>query len=91
MAGYIVVVRDAPRRHRGGVAVLHWPAPYFAVEAIQQFGTNFVSFQMETGARQWYIVGYYLAPDNTLTIESVVAALKDRPRGAELMAEVYNW
>ena len=40
---------------------------------------------METGARQWYIVGYYLAPDNTLTIESVVAALKDRPRGAELM------
>ena len=38
-----------------------------------------------TGARQWYIVGCYLAPDNTLTIESVVAVIKERPMGAKLL------
>ena len=30
-------------------------------------------------------MGCYPAPDNTLTIECVVAALKDLPRGAELL------
>ena len=49
------------------------------------FGTNVVGFQMSTGERRWYIEGCYLAPDNTLTIESVVAALNERPRGAELL------
>ena len=83
--GYSVVATDMPSRHRGGMAVFHWPAPNFAVEAVQQFGPNIVGFQMETGERRWYIFGCYLAPDETLTIESVVAALKERPRGAELL------
>ena len=30
-------------------------------------------------------MGCYLAPDNTLTIESVVAALKERPKGTKLL------
>ena len=33
--------------------------------------------------------GMLLAPDDTLTIESVVAALKERPQGAELLVVVY--
>ena len=37
------------------------------------------------GARRCYIIGCYLAPDNTLMIESVVASLKDRPWGAALL------
>ena len=61
------------------------PAPHFVVEAVQQFGPNVVSFQLATGERRWYIVGCYLAPDDTLTIESVVVALKERPRGARLL------
>ena len=40
---------------------------------------------MVTGAQWWYIIGCYLAPDNTSTIESVVAALKERRRGATLL------
>ena len=83
--GYSVVVTDAPSRHHGGVAFFHWPAPYFAVEAVQQFQPNVVVFQLETGGRRWYIVGCYLAPDDTSTIESVVVALKERPRGAKLL------
>ena len=52
---------------------------------MHQFGSNVVGFQLATGARQWYISGCYLAPDDTSTIESVVAALKDWPWGAALM------
>ena len=61
------------------------PAPYFAVEAFQHFGPNFVGFQLATGERRWYIVRCYLTPDSTSTIESFVSALKERPWGAELL------
>ena len=61
------------------------PSPRYAVEAIHKFGPNVVGFQLATGELQWYIIGFYLAPDNTSTIDSVVAALKERPQGAELM------
>ena len=81
----VVVATGAPSRHRVGVAVFHRLAPHFAVEAVQQFGTNVVGFQMATGERRWYIVGCYLALDNTLMILSVVDALKESPRGAVLL------
>ena len=84
-AGYSVVSTDAPSRHRGGVAVFYRPSPLFAAEAVRQFGPNVVGFQLTTGARWWYIIGCYLAPDGTLTIESVVATIKERPWGTELM------
>ena len=84
-AGYSVVATDAPSRHRGGVAIFHRPAPHFAVEAVRKYGPNVIVFQLVTGARRWYIVGFYLAPDDTLTIERVVEALRDRPKGAELL------
>ena len=85
LAGYSVVVTDATIRHRGGLAVFHRLAPYFAVEAVQQFGLNVVGFQMATGERRWYIVGCYLAPDDTLTIDIVVAALNERPMSSKLL------
>ena len=84
-SGYSVVATYAPSRHRGGVAVFHRSAPHFAVEAVHKFGPNVVGFQMTTGERRWYIMGCYLVPDNTSTIESVVTAIKERPRGAELL------
>ena len=85
MAGYSFLATDAPSRHRGGVAIFHRPAPHFAVEAVQKFGPNMIGFQLATGARRWYIVGGYLALDYTSTIERVVEALKERPKGEELM------
>ena len=78
--GYSVVATDAPSQQRGGVATFHWPALHFAVEALKQLGPSFIRFQMATGARRWYIVGCYLAPDDTLTIKRVIEALRDRPR-----------
>ena len=55
------------------------------MEAIQKFRPNVVGFQLATGDRRWYIVGCYLAPEDTLTIESTVAALKELPQGAKLL------
>ena len=65
--------------------MFHRPALHFAVDAIHQFGPNVVSCHLATGAQRWYIVGCNLAPDDNLTIESVVAAIKERPMGAELL------
>ena len=84
-AGYYVVATDAPSRHRGGVALFYRPSPLFAVEAVRQFGPNVLIFQLATGARLWYIIGCYLAPDNTSTIKRVVAALKERQKGTTLL------
>ena len=84
-AGYSVVAPDAPSRHHGEVAVFYRLALHFAVEAVQQFGPNVVGFQLAIGGRWWYIMGCYLAPDDTSTIESVVSALKERPQGTELL------
>ena len=84
-SGCSVIATDAPIRHHCGVVVFHRPAPHFAVEAVQQFGPNVFGFHLVTGARRWYIVGCYLDPEDTLTIERVVEALKERPKGDELL------
>ena len=57
----------------------------FEVEAIREYGPNVLSFEVVTGARRWYIIGCYLAPDATETIERVVTALVDRPKGTALI------
>ena len=55
------------------------------MEAVQKFGPNVIGFQLATGARRWYIVGCYIAPDDNLTMERVVEALRSRPGRAELL------
>ena len=85
MTGYSVVATDAPSRHCGGVAIFYRSGPNFAVEAVTKFGPNVIGFQIATGARRWYIVGCYLAPNDTSTMERVVEALRSQPRGAELL------
>ena len=52
---------------------------------MRKYGPNVIGFQQATGARRWYIVGCYLAPDDTSTIDRVVEALKERSKGAELL------
>ena len=56
-AGYRVVTTDTPSRHRGGVSLFYRPSPPFAVEAVREYGPNFMSFEVATGARRWYIIG----------------------------------
>ena len=40
---------------------------------------------MVTGEQRWYIIGCYLSPNNTSTIESVLSVFKKPPWGAELL------
>ena len=84
-AGYSVVATDTPSRHHGGVAIFYLSTPHFAVEAVEKFGPNVIRFQLVTGARRWYIMGVYLAPDNTETMERVSGAIRSRPRRTELL------
>ena len=80
-----VVSTDAPSRHRDGVAVFYQSSTRFAVEVVQKFWSKVVGFQMVTGEWRWYIIGCYLAPDDTSMIEIVVTAPKEQPRDAELL------
>ena len=52
---------------------------------MENFGTNVIGFHLVTEARRWYIVGVYLAPENTETMERVSKAIRCRPRRAELL------
>ena len=84
-AGYRVVVTDALRRYRGRVALFYRPSPLFEVEAVREYGPNVFNFEVAMGARRWYIIRCYLAPDDAEMIERVVAALEDKPRGTALI------
>ena len=55
------------------------------MEAVREYGPNVMSFKVATGARRWYIIGCYLAPNDTSTIERVVTALRDRPKHTALV------
>ena len=83
--GYSVVATDMPRQHRGVVAVFYQASPWFSVKTLQKFVPNSVRFQMLMGERQWCIIGCYLAPNDALTIERVVAAVGQHPCGSELL------
>ena len=84
-AGYSVIATDAPSRHCGGVALFYRSTPHFVVEGVERCGPNVLGFQVKTGERRWYIVGAYVTPEDEVTMETVVAAIGRRPRGAELM------
>ena len=87
-AGYRVVATDAPSRHRGGIALFYKEGADFAVEKVRPYGPNVISFEVVNDRRRWYIIGCYLAPDDTRTIERVVTALGDQPRGTLLIVAV---
>ena len=84
-AGYRVVATDAPSRHRGGVALLYREEADFAVEEVRTYGPNVISFEVVTGRRRWYIIRCYIATNDARTIERVVTALGDQPRGTALI------
>ena len=79
------VATDAPSRHRGGVAIFYRSEPHFAVKAVEKFCPNVIGFQLATGDLRWYIVGVYLSPNDTATMERVIEAIRSQPRGAELL------
>ena len=67
------------------MALFYRPSALFAVEKVREYGPNVISFEVVTGRRRWYIIGCYIDPDDNRTIERVVTALGDQPRGTALV------
>ena len=67
------------------MALFYRPLEEFAVEEVRDYGPNVISFEVVTVRRRWYIIGCYLAPKDARTIELVVTALGDQPRGTALV------
>ena len=65
----MVMALEPSSAHSCGITVLYCVAEYLSVEALQVFGGNVVSLQLEMGDLRWYIVGCYLAPYNALKID----------------------
>ena len=84
-ARYSAVATDTLVGQRGGGAVLYQASPQFLVEAIQQFDPYVVNFHLGKGKWRWFILGCYLATDDASTLQSVVTALRERPRGDKLL------
>ena len=45
----------------------------------------YLGSSLRRGAWRWSIVGVYIAPEDTATMERVVEAIRRKPRGAELL------
>ena len=82
LASYKVIATDAPSRQRGSVTLFYRLTPRFVVEAVERCGPNVMVWQVVTGAKQWYIVGAYIALEDEGTMETVVKAIGQRPPGA---------
>jgi exonuclease III len=82
-SGYQVIASNAPSKHQGGIALFWRDSPHWQVEAYKAYGPNVLSFQLVTGLRRWYVVGAYVPPSDTSTIEYVSKALDDRPEGVD--------
>ena len=79
-AGYRVVATDAPIRHRGGISLFYKEGADFAVEEAKRH-------KLRGGDRPEAMVHHRMLPhpDDARTIERVVTALGDQPRGTALI------
>ena len=68
-------------KQRGGVALCYRKSDHFEVEETVKHGPNVMAFQLETGRRRYYVVGAYLPPSDTTTIDHVRSAWAQCPKG----------
>ena len=79
--GYDVIATNAMSKQRGGVALCYRKSDHFEVEETVKHGPNVMAFQLETGRRRYYVVGAYLPPSDTTTIDHVRSAWAQCPKG----------
>ena len=63
----------SPWQHRD----FYREAEHFVVKELCLHDLNIISFHLVTGRRWWHVVGCYLAPSDTSTIEDVASAIRD--------------
>ena len=79
-AGYHVEATEAMSRSQGGIAVFYCDSPFFQVESVVKHGPNVISLELVTGRRRFPIVGAYVPPSDTTTVEFIQKAF-DRFQG----------
>ena len=55
------------------------------MEALHLYGAKDMIFQLASVGQCLHIVGCYFAPDDASTIDDVVAAISQQPKGAALL------
>ena len=70
---------EAPSPHHSGVVVFYREVGHFTLGGLCLYGPNVTNFQMVMGWQWCNILGCYIAPDKSLTIENTVAAIRRRP------------
>ena len=76
---------EAPRAHCSCVAIFYCEVEHFSVKELRLHGPNFISFQLVTGRRRWYIVRYYITPSDASAIEDVTATVRSQLYGYDLL------
>ena len=71
--------------HKVAGSISAFSSKKFVVEAVERCGPNVMVCQVVTGAKRWHIDGAYIAPEDEVTMETVVKAIRRKPPGAELM------
>ena len=61
------------------MVIFYRESPHVVVEAHNQNGPNFIRLQLETGYWRWFVIGCYLASDDTSSIKRISGDTAQRP------------
>ena len=82
---FCAVALDAPIRYCRIMALFYKESQQFVAKPHKQHVPNVINFKVVIGGRRWHVVGHYLTPCDASTLDSVVAVIGQRPRGAKLL------
>jgi len=81
-SGYKILASKAASHNQGGIALL-WKEDHqgFEVESAKKLTPNLLTFQLVTGDEQFYCMGVYTPPTDTMGVEDLWAAWEACPEG----------
>jgi hypothetical protein len=81
-SGFKILVSKATSHNQGGIALL-WKEnqPGHEVESARIATPNLLTFQLVTGDEQFYCMGIYIPPTDTMGVEDLRAAWEACPEG----------
>ncbi len=81
-SGYKVILSKATTNKQGGIALV-WKVGHssFKVEAACVVTPNLLTFPLVTGYEQFYVMGIYIPPNNTMGVDALWAAWIACPDG----------
>ena len=86
-SGYCILSTNALIQYQGRVVFLYPLLECFQVGSHQFHSPNVDSWQMVSRGKRWFVMGFYLAPNDASTIDHVVTAISRIPLGAALLMD----